>query len=273
MSKFGPINTLAGSSKFILVFVCWALVGCSSRFVSHDELDQGSAPPSRYSIAQDTAPVVALSADQIELLTPRLEPRSRGGNKSPYTVLGKQYRVMETARGYKEQGVASWYGAKFHGHLTSNGEVFDMNVISAAHKSLPLPSWVRVTNLANGQSIDVRVNDRGPFHDGRIIDLSYAAAVKLGFQDKGTTPVLVEAIEGKALDTESYLVQVAVFSDKERAFEFRRALAAEQNDDVQVYQSDFYKVRIGPVTYSRAIELQSQLDGTDLGKPLIVVLP
>ena len=121
----------------------------------------------------------------------RAEPRSKYGNRSPYTVLGKRYTVLDTAEGYDETGIASYYGRKFHGRRTSNLEVYDMYAFTAAHKTLPLPSYARVTNLANGESVVVRVNDRGPFHEGRIIDLSYAAAVKLGVDRTGTARVEV----------------------------------------------------------------------------------
>ena len=121
-------------------------------------------------------------------------PRSPVGNRSPYTVLGKQYRVMDKPQGYVEQGLASYYGNKFHGRRTSNQEVYDMYAFTAAHKTLPLPSFARVTNLDNGRSVVVRVNDRGPFHDGRVIDLSYAAAVKLDIVTRGTGRVEVRAL-------------------------------------------------------------------------------
>lgn len=248
------------------------LSSCSSQFVSHDAL-VSDPQASRYSIAQDRAPDVALSPDAIATTTPRKEPLSRGGNKSPYTVNGKQYRIMASAEGYREEGIASWYGAKFHGHATSNGETFNMNAISAAHKTLPLPTWVRVTNLDNGQAIDVRVNDRGPFHGGRIIDLSYAAAVKLGFQDKGTARVRVETIEAADLNIAAYLVQVGVFSQKDSAMNLRQRLDDQLGEKVNVYKSDLYRVRIGPVTYDRAIELQNQLQSSELGRPLVVALP
>ena len=129
------------------------------------------------------------------------EARSRVGNKSPYSVLGKQYRVLDRVDGYVEQGTASYYGNKFHGRRTSNQEVYDMYAYSAAHKSLPLPSFARVTNLDNGTSVVVRVNDRGPFHEGRVIDLSYAAAVRLGITQRGTGRVEVRALtpDGDAL--------------------------------------------------------------------------
>lgn len=122
------------------------------------------------------------------------EPRSRYGNRSPYSVLGKTYHVMDDAAGYVDRGIASYYGQKFHGRRTSSLEVYDMYTFSAAHKTLPLPSYARVTNLANGESVVVRVNDRGPFHEGRIIDLSYAAAVKLGIHETGTARVEVRAL-------------------------------------------------------------------------------
>ncbi|MFL9584226.1 septal ring lytic transglycosylase RlpA family protein [Stenotrophomonas sp. AB1(2024)] len=121
-------------------------------------------------------------------------PRSTIGNKSPYVVLGKSYQVLDRPKGYAEKGTASYYGAKFHGRLTSNREVYDMYAFTAAHKTLPLPSFARVTNLDNGESVIVRVNDRGPFHDGRVIDLSYAAAVRLGITQRGTGNVEVRAL-------------------------------------------------------------------------------
>ncbi|MGH8026095.1 MAG: septal ring lytic transglycosylase RlpA family protein, partial [Pseudoxanthomonas sp.] len=122
------------------------------------------------------------------------EPRSAIGNRSPYSVLGKKYEVMQRVDGYVEQGTASYYGNKFHGRRTSNQEVYDMYAFTAAHKTLPLPSFARVTNLDNGKSVVVRVNDRGPFHEGRVIDLSYAAAVKLGITQRGTGRVEVRAL-------------------------------------------------------------------------------
>ncbi|MGY0612809.1 MULTISPECIES: septal ring lytic transglycosylase RlpA family protein [unclassified Luteimonas] len=120
--------------------------------------------------------------------------RSRYGNRSPYKVQGRSYRVLDDAKGFVETGQASYYGQKFHGRRTSNQEVYDMYAFTAAHKSLPLPSFARVTNLDNGQSVVVRVNDRGPFHEGRVVDLSYAAAVKIGVHPRGTARVEVRAL-------------------------------------------------------------------------------
>lgn len=133
--------------------------------------------------------------EQIPDAVPVDEPRSRGGNSKSYEVLGKTYKVMNNAKGFTQRGHASWYGKKFHGRKTANGERYDMFKMTAAHKSLPIPSYVRVTDLDNGKSVIVRINDRGPFHGGRIIDLSYAAAAKIGLIGHGTSEVEITAID------------------------------------------------------------------------------
>ena len=142
----------------------------------------------------DTTPDYIPDVDAIPEPEVTNEPRSRVGNRSSYAVLGKEYRVLDDPSGYVEEGLASYYGNKFHGRRTSNLEVYDMYAFTAAHKTLPLPSFARVTNRDNGKSIVVRVNDRGPFHAGRVIDLSYAAAVKLGITQRGTGRVEVRAL-------------------------------------------------------------------------------
>lgn len=142
----------------------------------------------------DTTPDHVPDVDCIAEPLVTSEPRSAIGNRSPYSVLGKKYEVMQRVDGYVERGTASYYGNKFHGRRTSNQEVYDMYAFTAAHKTLPLPSFARVTNLDNGKSVVVRVNDRGPFHEGRVIDLSYAAAVKLGITQRGTGNVEVRAL-------------------------------------------------------------------------------
>jgi rare lipoprotein A len=124
---------------------------------------------------------------------PRIEPYSTRGNK-PYTVLGKTYTPTTDERPFKQRGVGSWYGRKFHGQKTSSGELYDMYKMTAAHPTLPIPSYARVTNLSNGKQVIVRVNDRGPFHSARIIDLSYTAALKLGYLGKGSSELEVERI-------------------------------------------------------------------------------
>ena len=176
----------------IVSAILLAVMACSSAPVP----EQAPASPNagRYSISQDRAPTRIMDLSVIPEVIPQPLNRTMAGNRSPYTVLGKSYEVLTTEEGYSERGVASWYGEKFHGHDTSNGEVFDMYQASAAHKSLPIPSFLRVTNLDNNRSIVVRVNDRGPFHGDRVIDLSYAAALKLGYADRGTARVELESI-------------------------------------------------------------------------------
>ena len=156
------------------------LAGCT--MIGSPELENPTPPP---------------GAGAPEDGTPAAEPPSRGGNMVEYEQSGGTYRVLDTSYGYDERGIASWYGEQFQGRPTSSGEPFDMNQLSAAHRILPLPTWVRVTNLANGRSVTLRVNDRGPFADPdrRIIDVSYAAAVRLGMVETGTASVRVQAVE------------------------------------------------------------------------------
>lgn len=152
-----------------------------------------STTSGRYKQKHDSTPIRKPSAAQLHDAIPRIETPSRGGNKH-YQVRGKHYKVMPSAQGFEQTGIASWYGQKFHGHLTSNGEIYDMYAMSAAHKNLPLPTYAKVTNLANNKSVIVRVNDRGPFHQNRVIDLSYSAAYKLDMLKTGTARVHIVAI-------------------------------------------------------------------------------
>ena len=143
----------------------------------------------------DSAPNVHVNVDAIPNPVPRYEPPSRYGNPDSYRVLGKRYTTLKSNKGFVERGIASWYGTKFHGRRTSSGETYNMYAMTAAHKNLPLPTYVEVTNLDNDRRIIVKVNDRGPFHEGRIIDLSYAAAIKLGINKTGTGRVEIRAID------------------------------------------------------------------------------
>ena len=231
------------------------------------------------------------------------------GNKSPYIVFGKSYEVMQDSFGYLEIGIASWYGQKFHGRLTANGETYNMYRLSAAHKTLPLPTTVRVTNLDNGRKTILRVNDRGPFHADRVIDLSYKAALELGFADKGTAPVVVEAIDdknypgldkatiGPALTDEgsiqaegslqaegsSYFLQAGAFSRVEGAESLLhqvRDLLADFGGGIQVriLQSEMHagilhKVWIGPIeTELEEGKLSMLLTQAVANKPIKVVI-
>ncbi|WP_440996210.1 septal ring lytic transglycosylase RlpA family protein [Arhodomonas sp. SL1] len=208
---------------------------------------------------------------------PRKEPRSRYGNPPSYEVFGQRYHVLQSADGFTQRGVASWYGRKFHGRRTSSGEPYDMYAMTAAHKRLPLPSWVEVTNLDNGRTTVVKVNDRGPFAKGRIIDLSYAAASKLGVVAAGTAPVelRVVAVAGPAAggdgdappsadtaaagDGELYL-QVGAFGERANA---RRVLNdlrdGELGAPVRLFEAEhrgrpLYRVRVGPLPDPSLVE-------------------
>ena len=197
---------------------------------------------------------------------PSPEPRSRYGNPHTYVVFGQRYRTLPASRGYVERGIASWYGRKFHKRLTSSREPYDMFAMTAAHRSLPLPTYVRVTHLDNGASAVVRVNDRGPFHPGRIIDLSYAAAVKLGIADAGSGPVEVRAIDpggdGRsrpppraAWAPVQYFVQVGAYADRRnatKAYKLARRLQPGLASLRWIEQEDriIHRVRIGPLSGS-----------------------
>lgn len=195
------MNKVAWIKWPILTLVLTGLYGCSQ-------------------MQKDGAPARRIDLSEIKPVTPKYEPRSRGGNSNPYTVLGKTYQLLPSNLGYREKGVASWYGTKFHGRNTANGERYDMRGLSAAHRSLPIPTYLKVTNLQNQRSVVVRVNDRGPFHSERIIDLSYGAATMLGFADQGTAPVLLESIdfpEAKIASVveqrpENHYLQIGAFS-------------------------------------------------------------
>jgi peptidoglycan lytic transglycosylase len=194
-----------------------ALFACAALLAACTSAPKQEPPPSEPSSStkyyKDDGPGDSLPAnlETIPDASPRLEPLSRFANR-PYMVLGKDYVPATTLRAYKERGVASWYGRKFHGQKTSNGETYDMYAMSAAHPTLPLPSYARVTNVATGKSVVVRVNDRGPFLHDRIIDLSYAAANRIGVAAKGSGEVEVEAIipgEGGTLVAAAPLPPVA----------------------------------------------------------------
>jgi rare lipoprotein A len=157
------------------------------------------APPSQPE--KDGPPINPPNVMNVPDAVPRVEPRSRYGNPDAYTVMGEKYRVLPSGLNYVERGGASWYGTKFHGQRTSSGEPYDLYGMTAAHRTLPIPSYARVTNLANNKSVVVRINDRGPFHSKRIIDLSYTAAVKLGIYGHGTGQVEVRAIDPLAAMT------------------------------------------------------------------------
>jgi rare lipoprotein A len=250
------------------------------------------APPSAGKPATDSAPARRLNPDQIADAIPRSEPRSRYGNPASYSVLGQSYQVMESGRGHAERGIASWYGTKFHGRRTSSGEPYDMYAMTAAHKTLPLPSYVRVTNLRNSHTTVVKVNDRGPFHENRIIDLSYAAATKLGILGQGTGLVEIEVLDpaqpepppktraqqpAKGPTDPDLFIQVGAFSSLENAERLRKRLHQTLRQPLRIQQTrrndrSLFRVQIGPLPrIEQADAITSRLVTLGIDNPRIIV--
>lgn len=218
----------------IVVFIA-ILQGCQSRPSINNtfELENDAAP---------IAPKILSYKEQ----TPENLPLSRYGNRATYTVDGKSYNVLLTAKGYKEQGTASWYGTKFHKKYTSSGDKYDMYELTAAHKTLPLPTYVKVKNLENGKSAIVKINDRGPFHDDRVLDLSYAAAKKLGIFQNGTARVEVQSISTSIAPAHFYL-QAGAFSSLKNAKLLKSKLQGLSSKPVVIVRdANSYLVRVGP---------------------------
>jgi rare lipoprotein A len=242
-----------------------------------------------------SAPVVRdgpgkqLDFSRIPDAVPQAEPRSRGGNAASYVVFGQRYHTLPSSRGYRSRGIASWYGSKFHGRKTANGEIYDMYAMTAAHRQLPIPTYVEVTNLENGRRIIVRVNDRGPFHDNRVIDLSYAAAGRLGMLEKGTALVEVRAIDPSGpmpahrlaaqtgAPTPRIFLQAGAFRDAGNASRLREQLRRQLARDVRIeeFMTDtgpLHRVQIGPVeSVEQADQLASQMHTLGLKSPVVVI--
>lgn len=197
---------------------------------------------------------------------PQAEAVSKYGNPENYEVFGKTYAVSDSSQGYKKQGYASWYGTKFHGQRTSSGEPYDMFAMTAANKTLPIPTYVQVKNLENGKTVVVRVNDRGPFHEGRIIDLSYAAAAKLDMLGKGTAKVEVTALapyqsldnatsmiaDALSTDNTPVFLQAGVFREPANANRLKTkiqqwVMAPVQVKSAEVKGQPVYRVQVGPI--------------------------
>jgi len=228
----------------------WLVAGCSiTGRRSHAPTPEIVPPP-------------PANVDQTPDAVPRREPRSAHGNPPFYKVLGRRYVVLATADGYLERGVASWYGPTFHGESTSSGEKYDMYGMTAAHKTLPLPTYARVTNLKNGRSIVVRINDRGPFVSNRLIDLSYSAASKLDMLKEGTTLVEVKALTVQEPDEltrsaetppPSLYVQAGAFADERNAQRVLDRLRTGGLSGAFILAPPdgkpvLYRVRLGPIS-------------------------
>lgn len=193
------------------------LSGCGTPGTRAPDVQAGSAPrPGAYYKDDGPGDNPPANLDAIPDAEPRIEPLHRFAN-NPYNVLGQDYAPLRKLQAYRERGTGSWYGRKFHGQRTSSGEPYDMYAMTAAHPVLPIPSYARVTNVANGRSVVVRINDRGPFRPGRIIDLSYTAAWKLGYASNGSTQVEVESVTPE---------QIALLAPRRAPGEMRPATVA-----------------------------------------------
>lgn len=241
---------------------------------------------------KDAYPEAPPDVSQVPDAEPVEEPLSKYGNKSPYTVLGETYKILPTAKGFTQTGTASWYGKKFHGLRTSSGEKYDMYKMTAAHRNLPLPSYVRVTNIANDKSVIVKVNDRGPFHSERIMDLSYAAAARLDFLGHGTAKVRIEAIDpaefqrklgksGKpeapakpdiASDAAHFYVQIGAFGVIGNATALQARILELVYAPVQIVRGDgIHRVQVGPF-FNRedADKVADILREQELGQAIVI---
>jgi rare lipoprotein A len=252
----------------------------------NDDLSRSQS--SRYRDNSDSVPP-PIDVTKLVEPVPKVEPRSPYGNKSPYTVLGRSYRVLPTARGYDERGIASFYGNKFHGYRTSSLETYDMYAFSAASTTLPLPSYARVTNLESGKSVIVRVNDRGPFHANRLIDLSYAAAVKIGIWPKGTGLVEVRGIDPAQSGGElppavvvtnthpGIYLQVGAFSDAGNAQRLAQRLTQARlgtvrTVDAMVNGQHVQRVQVGPLSgVVDADKVSARIEAMGLPRPRVAL--
>lgn len=278
MSRFALPNALRRRLRGLALVAAVAMLwGCAGVTVQGPSTDSES----------DRAPV--LTSAQLHRLSRLPDPQvvplkpSATGNGPEYVVWGQRYRVQPTAQGYREDGIASWYGVKFHGRRTSSGEPFDMYQLTAAHRSLPIPVYARVTNLSNGRQTIVKINDRGPFHDNRIIDLSYAAAVKLDFHEAGTARVRVEALSeaqsqvvadsNRGNSTPQGYFHVGQFASAELARGAALTLLAVETLPVQVFarSEGGYGLRLGPMQSLNSRErLRALLITLDIGLPTLV---
>ncbi|MGH8042871.1 MAG: septal ring lytic transglycosylase RlpA family protein [Rudaea sp.] len=286
-------------ARAALALAVLALGGCFHRHAMRPAPEPQAtqaAHNSRYAQTRDSTPGQVPDISKIPEPAPRDEPRSVYGNKSPYAVLGQSYRVLPTCKGYDERGLASWYGNKFHGYTTSNFEKYDMYAYSAASKVLPIPCYVRVTNLENGRSAIVRVNDRGPFVANRIIDLSYVAAVKLGVWPKGTAMVEVRGIDPahpqrgaeparsaavpdspQITHKPALYLQVGAFADavnaERAAARVRTArLGSVQVVDAQIDGKTLHRVRLGPLKDAAQVDaLAPKLRALGLGEVRVTI--
>ena len=276
MVKITTISRLL-ASFFAVIF---GLTACSTM--------PGHSPSTITTTSRDGAPPFPVDVTELKDAEPKYEPKCAFGNPPTYTAVGKRYYVMESATGYTKTGVASWYGTKFHGKLTSSHEPYDMLAMTAASPTLPIPTYVRVTNLENGRQVVVKVNDRGPFANDRIMDLSYAAAKKLGYTDKGTAKVRVEAITFNKSNPSSPVtlakndtsvkqryLQVGAFQQMDKAERVKIKVAqlthhSARIETINLKEKTLYRVQIGPLPDLQASSVVDQLQHEGFNNTLMV---
>lgn len=249
--------------RFIILFITIInLATCSSI------KDNDGPPPYPVDLSNAKEPI------------PKHEPKSKYGNPSTYKVLGKKYNTLNHSKNFTQTGVASWYGNKFHGRRTSSGEPYDMLAFTGAHKTLPLPTYATITNLDNNRSIIIKINDRGPFHDDRIIDLSYAAAAKLGVLAKGTANVKLTAINPADYvpnKINMMQMQLGVFSEQRNAQKLVNNVTRIIEHPVKITnehkgKKSVYKVHLGPFPADNLTSIKSKLASIHISNPITVAI-
>lgn len=248
---------------FVSAALVLMLAGCGGVPTQPDKPSQPAARTGGYYLDDGPPDRPPADLDRVPDAVPRAEPLHRFANR-PYQVFGVAYTPHTTRQAHVEEGLASWYGRRFHGKKTSSGEMYDMYAMTGAHPTLPIPSYVRVTALNNGRSVVVRINDRGPFHRNRVIDLSYAAAHRLGYVAAGSTRVRVEVLDPASVDTRGealaggIYLQLGAFSreDNARALldRVREALSIEPARARVVLREALHRVHLGPYADDVAAE-------------------
>lgn len=241
--------------RFFIYLCAFLLCACQHVIDDRTQSTKQHVPINQKKLIQDGAPKNP-SSTHAKAVKPMLEAYSRYGNPDLYLINGKKYEILRTAKGYKARGVASWYGTKFHDKRTSSGDQYNMYAMTAAHKTLPLPSYVRVKNLDNGKAVVVRINDRGPFRHDRLIDLSYAAASKIGLLPSGTAHVEIEALSLAGTKAANYYIQAAAYTQQALANTMRDKIKkrlGNSNVFVEKFKNG-YVVRLGPLVNKQAMD-------------------
>lgn len=281
-------------TKLLIIFIMAALAGCASTPPAQSPLPGKSQPapatmakshkPGGYYLDDGPGDKAPANLDTIPDAVPKIEPLHKYANK-PYSALGQDYTPITVTTPFQQQGMASWYGRRFNGKRTASGEIYDMYAMTAAHPTLPLPSYARVTMLSSGKSIIVRINDRGPFHSSRIIDLSYTAAHKLGIVQGGSGKVEVAAItpaeisQGRdvAPSTTGIFLQLGSFANRENAEKLLAQASTKLENSspslVILNRTDRYRVALGPYNDDDSVKLASREIETRMNlKPVRIVI-